>query len=165
MHALFVPDDFQVPQHVEQEQFVLHPLTTAEVEKDYDAVMSSKENLRHIFAENDNWPAENMTLQENERDLARHHNDFEQRRGFTYTVETPAGDTCLGCVYIYPSPRGSYDARVYYWVRDSAKAQGIEAELGAFLHDWLRDAWPFQQPVFPGRDVSWQEWEALKRDT
>ena len=81
MHVLFVPDDFRVPQHVEQEQFVLRPLTTAEVEKDDEAVMSSKESLGHIFAENDNWPAENMTLQENERDLARHHNDFAQRKG------------------------------------------------------------------------------------
>jgi hypothetical protein len=165
MEKPFVPDDFLVPQGVEQATFALRPLTTAEVEKDYEAVMSSKESLRQIFSEDDDWPADTMTLEENYRDLQDHQTDFEQRRGFTYTVETPAGDTCIGCVYIYPSPRGDYDARVYYWVRDSAKAQGIEAELGAFLRQWVREAWPFQQLVFPGRDLSWQAWDALKNTT
>ena len=162
MKTLFVPEDFVVPQRIEQETYVLRPLTTADVENDYEAVMSSKERLRQVFRENDDWPAETMTLQDNYRDLERHQTDFEQRRGFTYTMETPAGDCCLGCVYIYPCHRGDYDAQVYYWVRDSVKAQGIEEELGAFLRQWLRQVWPFQQPVFPGRDLSWQAWEALK---
>ena len=62
-----------------------------------------------------------------------------------------------------PAPKwGNYDARVYYWVRDSVKAQGIEDQLGAFLRNWLREKWPFHQLVFPGRDISWQEWQTLK---
>jgi hypothetical protein len=162
METLFVAEDFVVPQRIEQGTYVLRPLTTADVEHDYEAVMSSKERLRRIFREHDKWPAENMTLQDNYRDLERHQSDFEQRQGFTYTMETPAGDRCLGCVYIYPCPRGEYDAQVYYWVRDSVKAQGVEEELGAFLRQWLHQVWPFQQPVFPGRDLSWQEWEALE---
>jgi hypothetical protein len=162
MEALFVPEDFRVPQHIEQPTYVLRPLTTAEVAKDYAAVMSSRQSLRQIFGNNDNWPAEQMTLEENYRDLERHQNDFEQRRGFTYTVETATGDECLGCVYIYPCKRGTYDAEVYYWVRDSAKAQGLEAELGTFVRSWLREVWPFGQPVFPGRDIAWEAWEALK---
>ncbi len=162
METLFVAADFLVPQRIEQASFVLRPLTTADVEKDYEAVMSSKDSLRQIFRENGEWPAEHMTLQDNYRDLERHQTDCEQRQGFTYTVETPEGDTCLGCVYIYPCQRGDYDAQVYYWVRDSVKAQGVEAALDAFLRQWLREAWPFEQPVFPGRDVSWRAWEALK---
>jgi hypothetical protein len=163
MEPLFVPEDLRVPQRIEQPNYVLRPLTTADVANDYEAVMSSKQSLRQIFGENDDWPDEHMTLQENESDLLRHQTDFEQRRGFTYTVETPEGHSCLGCVYIYPSDRGDYDGRVYYWVRDSVKAQGVEAQLGAFLRQWLREVWPFQRPVFPGRDVSWQEWEVLKK--
>ena len=150
-----------VPQRIEQRSFVLRPLTTVDVDKDYAEVMSSKASLRQIFREDDDWHAEQMTLQENKRDLERHQADFEQRHGFTYTVETPAGDACIGCVYIYPAPCGDYDARVYYWVRDSVKAQGVEAALGAFLRQWIREVWPFQQPVFPGRDVSWQAWNTL----
>jgi hypothetical protein len=162
MESLFVPDDFRVPHQIEQPTYVLRPLTVADVAKDYEAVMSSTQSLRQIFGEHDDWPDEQMTVQENERDLARHQTDFEQRRGFTYTVETSEGDSCLGCVYIYPCDRGDYDARVYYWVRDSVKAHGVEAQVGAFLCQWLREVWPFRRPVFPGRDVSWQEWKALK---
>ena len=162
MTTPFVPADFHVPQRIEQPNYVLRPLTTADVEKDYDAVMSSKESLRQIFSAHSDWPAEQMTLQDNYRDLERHQRDFEQRQGFTYTVETPAGDRCLGCVYIYPCQRGDYDAQVFYWVRDSVKAHGIEAELGAFLRQWLPAAWPLQHPIFPGRDISWPVWEALK---
>jgi hypothetical protein len=162
METLFVPEDFRVPQRIQQPNYILRPLTTADVEKDYEAVMSSTQSLRQIFSQHDDWPDEHMTLQDNERDLARHQADFEQRRGFTYTVETPEGNTCLGCVYIYPAKWGNYDARVYCWVRDSVKAQGIEDQLGAFLRNWLREEWPFQQLVFPGRDISWQEWQALK---
>jgi hypothetical protein len=139
METWFVPEDFVVPLRIEQPNFVLRPLTTKEVEKDYDAVISSKESLRHIFSENDDWSAENITLQDNFRDLTRHQKDFEQRHGFTYTMETPDDTRCLGCVYIYPCLRGGYDAQVYYWVRDSVKAQGLEEELGAFLRQWLRD--------------------------
>ncbi len=162
MKTRFVADDFRVPQRVDQPTFVLRPLTTADAEKDYEAVMSSKERLRQIFGERDAWPADDMTLHENERDLEGHQTDFAQRQGFTYTVETLAGDTCLGCVYIYPCDRGDYDAQVYYWVRDSVTAHGLEVELGAFVRHWLRAAWPFAQPVFPGRDVSWHAWEALQ---
>ena len=164
METLFVAGDFVVPQRVEQANYVLRPLTVADVENDYDAVMSSKESLRHIFREDDEWPADTMTLQDNFRDLERHQKDFEQRNGFTYTMETPDAQRCLGCVYLYPCRRGEYDAQVHYWVRDSVKAQGLEDELGAFLRQWLRDVWPFQHPVFPGRDVSWRDWETLKKE-
>ncbi len=163
MAALFVPEDFVVPTRVEREGYVLRPLTTRDVDKDYEAVMSSRESLRHVFAEYDaEWPADDMTLEDNYRDLARHQHDFETRSGFTYTMEVPDGSRCLGCVYIYPCHRGPYDARVHYWVRDREKAQGLEEVLGAFLHQWLADVWPFRRPVFPGRDLSWQAWEALK---
>jgi hypothetical protein len=161
----FVPQDFTVPLRVEREGYVLRPLTTQDVENDYDAVMSSRASLRHIFAGYDaDWPADDMTLEDNYRDLARHQQDFEMRRGFTYTMETPDGSCCLGCVYIYPCQRGPYDAKVHYWVRDSEKVRGLEEALGSFLRQWLRDAWPFRRPVFPGRDLSWQAWEALESD-
>lgn len=162
MERPFVAADFVVPQHIEQKNYLLRPLTTDDVVQDYEAVMSSKASLRRIFREYDaKWPADTMTLDDNYRDLQRHQDDFAQRNGFTYTMTTPDGQRCLGCVYIYPCQRGDYDAQVYYWVRDSEKAQGLEAELGVFLRQWLRTVWPFHHPAFPGREVSWQAWEAL----
>jgi hypothetical protein len=163
MGTSLVSEDFAVPLRIEQAGYVLHPLTTKDVEHDYEAVMSSKESLRRIFCEDDDWPADNMTLQDNYHDLEQHQKEFEERYAFTYTMETPDAQRCLGCVYIYPCRRGDYDAQVFYWVRDSAKALGLEQELDAFLRQWLQEVWPFQHPVFPGRDVSWQEWQALKK--
>ena len=166
METRFVSADFVVPLYVEQANYRLRPLTVTDVEHDYEAVMSSKESLRHIFCEDDaTWPADTMTLQDNYRDLERHQQDFAQRKGFTYTMETPDAQCCLGCVYIYPCQNGNYDAQVYYWVRDSVKAQGVEAELGAFLQQWLQAVWPFQHPAFPGRALSCQEWQALQKST
>ena len=64
---------------------------------------------------------------------------------------------------LFPYFRKPYDARVYYWVRDSEKTRGFDEELGTFLKQWLQDAWPIQHPVFPGRSLSWEEWEAFKQ--
>jgi hypothetical protein len=158
----FVPEAFVVPLRVEQPGYVLRPLTVADVEHDYDAVMSSVESLRHVFRDDDGWPADNMTLEDNYRDLERHQRDFERRAGFTYTVETPDGGRCLGCVYIYPCQRGGYEARVHYWVRDSERAQGLDAGLGAFVHPWLSEVWPLRRVAYPGRDIAWTDWEALE---
>ncbi len=163
MDRPFVAADFVVPQRVKQATYLLRPLTVDDVEQDYAAVMSSKESLRRIFHEYDReWPADEMTLADNYRDLERHQAEFAARQGFTYTVTTLDSTRCLGCVYIYPCQRGDYDAQVYYWVRDSEKAHGLEDALGTFLRQWLREAWPFHQPAFPGRALSWQAWAALK---
>ncbi|NLG28725.1 MAG: GNAT family N-acetyltransferase [Chloroflexi bacterium] len=159
--STFVPASFVVPLRVEHPNFVLRPLTVDDVEHDYDAVMSSVESLRHVFAAQDDWPADDMTIEDNYRDLARHQQDFERRAGFTYTVETPDGARCLGCVYIYPTGRGDYQARVHYWVRDSDNARGLDVALGATLRRWLAEAWPFERVAFPGREIPWAEWAAL----
>ena len=102
-----------------------------------------------------------MTLADNLRDLEMHAQHFTRREGFTYTVETPDGSRCLGCVYIYLGDRGGYDARVNYWVRDSERTRGLDERLGAFLRRWLAEAWPFQRVAYPGREIPWAEWEAL----
>lgn len=157
----FIPDNFVVPVQFETPDFILRKLTTGDVEQDFDAVMSSKESLRQIFGPNDTWPSDEMTLEDNYKDLQEHESDFDQRAGFTYTVIESDEQFCLGCVYIYPSPPKQYDVRVYYWVRDSAKSQGLEEKLGDFLHHWLADVWPFRSPAFPGREIPWKEWEVL----
>lgn len=158
---LFVPAEFSVPYRVETADFILRKLTVRDVEPDYDAVMSSRANLRQIFGPGTEWPADEMTLQENYDDLQRHDDDFEKREGFTYTVVNPAGTLCLGCLYIYPARAEQHDVGVYYWVRDSVKADGMEEKLGDFVRGWLADVWPFERVVFPGRDISWVEWEKL----
>jgi hypothetical protein len=55
-----------------------------------------------------------------------------------------------------------HDAEIHYWVRDSVKIEGIEDELGAFVHQWIQHEWPFQNPAYPGRDIPWKQWEDSK---
>ncbi|MCA9840054.1 MAG: GNAT family N-acetyltransferase [Trueperaceae bacterium] len=165
MKPAFVSESFSVPHLVEQESYRLRPLTTNDVANDYEAVMSSRSSLRKIFSEYDKWPSDTMTLADNYRDLERHQREFDERQGFTYTVETPEGDKCLGCVYIYPTDKGDYEAQVFYWVTDIAKEAGLEEELGSFVRQWLKDVWPFKQVAYPGRDLSWQDWQALAKRT
>lgn len=56
MKAPFVPEAFAVPLLIKQEHFVLRPLTTAEVDKDYETVMSSRVSLRIISVKMINGP-------------------------------------------------------------------------------------------------------------
>ena len=162
MDKEFLPSDFEVPKQVETTDFILRKLTTKDVEQDYEAVMSSKESLRHIFQENDDWPADDMTLESNYEDLQYHEDEFDQRKSFTYTVVTVDESTCIGCAYIYPWFGKGSDAIVYYWVRDSEKVKGLDEKLGNFLRDWIENVWPIEKPVFPGRDMTWREWEAFR---
>jgi len=47
-------------------------------------------------------------------------------------------------------------------VIDSEKAKGLDEKVGSFLRDWIEQVWPIENPVFPGRDMDWEEWEAFK---
>ena len=163
MKRQFIRPDFEVQEQVETTDFILRKLTNKDVEQDYEAVMSSKESLRQIFQKNDDWPADDMTLESNYEDLQYHEDEFDQRKSFTYTMVTADESSCIGCVYIYPWVGKKYDAQVYYWVRDSEKAKGLDEKLGNFLRDWVENTWPIEKPVFPGRDMTWREWEVFKK--
>lgn len=153
--APFVPDDFEVPAVLETEQFRLRMLSTSDVERDYDALMSSAPRLREMFGRD--WPTEDFTLAENLEDLAEHEEEFLRREAFTYTVMSLDESECLGCLYINPPRDYPCDARVYLWVRDSAYEQGLDPVLFQTVRRWLADSWPFDNPLFPGRhdDGSW----------
>ena len=151
----FVPPDFEVPVLLETEHFGLRPLTTADVDKDYEAVMESADLLHAMFGRD--WPRDGFTREENFQDLAEHQQEFEQRIAFAYTVTSPDETTCLGCVYINP-PRGyPVDARVYMWVRQSAYERGLDPILFRTVKRWIDERWPFEKVIYPGRaeDGSW----------
>ena len=64
--------------------------------------------------------------------------------------------------YVMPPQRACYDAQVFYWARSSELASGLEAHLGAAVHAWLAEQWTWWPRVaYPGRDISWDDWEAL----
>lgn len=139
MTAQFVPTDFGVPLRFDGPGFRLEPLGAEHNERDYDAWTSSIDHIKLTpgFADKD-WPKP-MSLDANLSDLVGHATDFENRRGFTYSILD--GDDVIGCIYIYPSPNTTQDAAVSSWVRkDRAELDRVTWKA---LSDWIAASWPF----------------------
>ena len=161
MTAHFYPDDAPVPDGLRAEAFVLTPLTAAHNALDYEAVMATQELLR--LRGDGEWPRPGFTPEENLSDLEEHEADFHNRSGFTYTIQTPDGSRCLGCVYAYPLDRilrnhgadeaavarvGDFEAGVWFWVRPEGIAVDLDRQLAAALVQWFRTAFAFTRVVF-----------------
>jgi hypothetical protein len=155
-----VPSDFQVPARLDADGFHLRMLTVNDLEKDYDAVMSSAARLKGSLNPQSKWP-DGLTLEDDLVDLGWHQREFRLRRSFCYTVMSPDEAICLGCCYIYPSEKASYDAKAYWWVRTSALTVGLDERLGGVFRRWHNDSWPFRRVAFPGRDISGSDWASI----
>lgn len=144
MPQQFVPDDFLVPRSHGGPGFRLEPLGPQHNESDHHAWTSSIDHIRSTPGFPDGrWPPlQGMTLEENRRDLERHANDFEQRRGFTYTVFDEE-DRVIGCVYIYPLKSDLRVAEVQSWV--SAERAELDLPLHDTVSEWLKADWPFSE--------------------
>jgi hypothetical protein len=162
MSRNFVSDDFQVPALLENERVRLRMLSINDVVKDYDAVMTSIDHLRGVFGPESRWPSKDLTLEQDLVDLGWHQKEFQKRTSFAYTVVRPDESECVGCVYIYPSPNRVHDSMVIFWVRQSEVNNGLDDFLCETVKNWVREKWPFKNPGYPGRDIGWAEWNALK---
>ena len=145
----FVPGDIEIPTGFETANFRLRPITVADAEKDYAAVMESI-GLIHAALLDDRWPTDSFTLEQNRNDLANHERLFEQRKSFTFTVVSLDEDRVLGCVYINKGRRGP-DAAVFMWVRQSSYDDGLDPVREAAVREWVKREWPFEWVVYPGR--------------
>jgi hypothetical protein len=147
----FVPADFEVPHELVSGTFRLEPLGPQHNEPDFAAWTSSADHIHSTpgWVGHD-WPDLSMTLQDNMGDLVRHARDFEQRQGFTYTVEELGTGETIGCVYIYPTRAGGEgDAQVKSWVR--ADRAELDPVLYRAVSDWLARDWPFTAPHYDAR--------------
>ena len=158
---LFYPEDAQVPDRLQTEEYLLRPLRTTDVELDYDALMTSKEMLRR-WSQSD-WPTDDFTLEDNLRDLKRHEQEHLERKAFTFTMLDLTETECLGCVYINPlefmlkvfkataadlATVGGYEAIVGFWVRQARLADDLDRRLLRALIPWLRHDWAFSRVSF-----------------
>jgi hypothetical protein len=155
----FVEKRFKIPEKLETDEFRLRMLTVNDVVKDYDAVMSSVDELKTIWPDSD-WPV-GLTLEENLIDLGWHQREFLDRRSFAYTVVSLDETRVLGCVYINPTRKRGYDAEVYLWARETVLGIGLDASLFSAVILWLKCEWPFVSVAFPGRDIDWGTWNAI----
>lgn len=135
-------------------RLILQPLRASDVERDYDAVMSSAAMLR-AWSQSE-WPADDFTLAENLADLERHEREHEAREAFTFTVLDPSGTRCLGCVYLQPVPEAArvlregatHPVRVGFWVRASEIENDLDRHLLDALREWLQNEWRFDRLLF-----------------
>jgi len=138
-------------------------LTVNDVVKDYDAVMTSIEHLQKTmpFGPDHQWPAKDLSFEQDLVDLGWHQKEFQRRTSFAYTVMSLDEKECLGCVYIYPASNTGYDAAVVLWVRQSEVETGLDEYLFSEIKQWIKDRWPFKRPGYPGRDIDWETWGDL----
>ena len=155
----FVPEEFTVPSELVAANFTLRMLSIDDVEKDYEAVTSSAARLSTVWPDS-GWPA-GLTLKQNLIDLGWHEKEFQNRTSFAYTMVAPDESKVLGCVYFYPTEKAGYDAEVFLWVRESESARDLDKELFEVVQHWLASDWPFENPAYPGRTISWEQWDSL----
>jgi hypothetical protein len=156
-----VPVDFTVPEKLDCGSYHLRMLSIDDVAKDFEAVVASRDRLIGLLDPGSSWP-DGLTLNEDLIDLAWHQREFTLRHSFAYTVMSADETRCLGCTYIFPSNAAGYDAVVYYWVRTGVDAQTRDDALGVQVRQWLAVSWPFKSIAFPGRDISWPDWNLLQ---
>ena len=157
----FIPSEFIVPEKLETEEFRLRMLSIDDVDKDFEAVTSSTDHLSKVWPET-GWP-KGLTLKQNLIDLGWHEKEFQNRTSFAFTMVTLDESKVLGCVYFFPSRKADYDVEIFMWVRASELAKGLDQRLFDVVQSWTASEWPFKNPAYPGRSVSWESWNRLPR--
>ncbi|WP_160691845.1 hypothetical protein [Clostridium sp. C2-6-12] len=145
MNKPLVTAEFVVPILYKTENFTIRKLTILDLHKDYSAVMQAKDHIHELYPEEytNGWPTDNLTLEENERDLKRHEKEFDEKAAFAYTVFDFENKNCLGCIYIDPS--NLYDAEITMWTRDDI----TDALLFRTVKKWIEYDWPFKDVHYP----------------
>ncbi|MGW2786496.1 N-acetyltransferase [Streptomyces populi] len=158
----WLPDDFVHPVLVPLPGgHHLRPIREADTPLDYPAVMGSRERLWTIFGPAWGWPAATMTYEADQADLLRHEKEIAAHQSFNYALFDAAETALLGCVYIDPPEKAGADGEISWWVVDELVGSEVEQALDALVPRWIAEDWPFEQPRFIGREISWQAWLAL----
>ena len=156
----FVPKDFKIPATLENQQLRIRMLTVNDVVKDYDAVMTSIDHLQKMFHVS-SWPTKDLTFEQDLIDLGWHQKEFQMRSSFAYTVVSLDESEVLGCLYINPTIKGDYDARITMWIRTSMLDKGLDDILFNSVKEWIEKDWPFKKVAYPGREIAWEDWKSL----
>ncbi|SOC57460.1 GNAT family N-acetyltransferase [Ornithinimicrobium cerasi] len=159
----WLPDDWQHPTRLDLASgHHLRPIRASDIDVDYPAVMGSRDRLWATFGEVWGWPPADMTVEQDREDLARHEREIEAHESFNYALFADEEESALlGCVYIDPPEKQGADADVSWWVVDELVGSEVDARLPEAIAAWLARDWPFRTVRYPGRELTWAEWELL----
>lgn len=166
-----------VPAELRTAEFVLRPIVAGDADRDYAAVMETREYLR--LWRQSTWPEDDFTVEENRRDLVECEERHLAGRAFTYTVLDPGGTECLGCVYVFTTgarflaratvtPVGDdewadVEAVVFFWARLSRMETGMDGRLLAALRTWFAEEWKLARTVYATSEPFTQQVDLLRR--
>lgn len=158
----WLPADFAAPQRLDLPTgHHLRPIRASDVDRDYPAVMGSRERLWGIYGRAWGWPPADMTYEQDRADLARHADEMTRNESFNFACFDAEETTLLGCVYVDPPDRAGADADISWWVVDELLGSPLEATLDAAVPAWIAATWPFTAPRYVGRDLTWDQWLEL----
>ena len=144
----FVSDDFELSSGFENSEFRVRPITVADAEKDYEAVMESIDIIHSSFLD-DSWPTESFTLEQNRRDLAAKERKFERRNSSPtrscHLMRGKCSAACISTKALAAQTRLSSCGSVVRlttpgWILGLSRRR-----------DWMKKEWPFEWVVYPGR--------------
>jgi hypothetical protein len=155
-----VPKEFKAPEQVAAKGFTLRKLSVRDVAADFEAIRSSAAHLAHVFGPRNDWPR-GLTLDRNLADLGWHETEFDRQTSFCWAVWTPDYAHYRGCTYIHPSQKIGVDAEIFMWVTKAEFDGGFDGELFQFFSNWIKTTWPFKNPIYPGRSLTWTDYDRL----
>jgi hypothetical protein len=166
-----------VPAELRTEEFILRPIVADDAEMDHAAVVETREYLR--LWEQSGWPEDDFTVEANRKDLVDLERRHGEHRAYTYTVLSPDGARCLGCVYLFPTsakflmkstvtPVGDdqwadVDAVIFFWARRSEMAKGLDERLLAALRLWFNEEWKFTRAVYVTSELFGPQVDLIER--
>ena len=140
----FLPADFAVPNDVGFGDYVLRLLTMEDLLLDYAAYMGSIGHLRGILGPDSmEWPTPSLTHDLALADLGWCEWMHFNRSCFSYGIFSPDHSEEIGCLYVSPSDKKDYDARIVFWLNEENSGRGMEERLATFAHDFVASSWPF----------------------
>lgn len=114
-----------------------------------------------MFGSRSKWPSKKLTFEQDLIDLGWHQKEYQKKSSFAYTVVSLDESICLGCMYIFPPTKKGFECEVYMWVRESEYKKGLDDILYASVKNWISEKWQFKKVAYPGREISWSEWDKI----
>ncbi len=145
----FVPDTFMAPVPPAIDHYTWNILEPRILKQDYAA-------LATLFGK----PTKS-TIGEDYGELKRHRWEFQHQTAFAYGVLTADGSEEVACVYVMPSDKQGYDARVLVVATEEGTKMGLLPRLQASVKDWVKANFPFTKVAYPGLDIQISEWNGL----